>query len=183
MLLLWSRVGGWVFRRERLSIKRSLLHILRRPCDLLVRRWGQICWARGLLIVPAFHSFNWFVTRSQARKSSCTKKSSISPPDGRLKTDAMEWFPAYVGLYIAHAHCAHNTAADLARMYFCDVRVSEKQHTPHKTPLWLESSGILSLVSSMTDLLEHPKVNQNGCTNCLEEPRGRIYILSKYSLS
>merc|ERR1719153_2216386 len=69
-------------------------------------------------MVSAFHSFNWFVTRSQARKSSCTSKSSISPPDGRLKTDAMEWFPAYVGLHIAHAH-----TADLARMYLCDVRV------------------------------------------------------------
>merc|ERR1719495_982818 len=55
-------------------------------------------------MVPAFHSFNWFVTRSQARKPSCTGKSSISPPDGRLKTDAMEWFPAYVGLHIARAH-------------------------------------------------------------------------------
>merc|ERR1719357_480462 len=41
-------------------------------------------------MVLAFHSFNWFVTRSQARKSSCTGKSSISPP-------------AYVGLHIAHA--------------------------------------------------------------------------------
>merc|ERR1719285_402021 len=40
-------------------------------------------------MVLAFHSFNWFVTRSQARKSSCTGKSSISPPDGRLTTDAM----------------------------------------------------------------------------------------------
>ena len=57
-------------------------------------------------MVPAFHSFNWLVTRSQARKSSCTGKSSISPPDGRLKTDAMEWFPAYVDLHIAHARTA-----------------------------------------------------------------------------
>ena len=106
LLLLWSRVRGWVFRRERLSTNRSLLHILRRPCDLLVRRRELICWAGVLLTVPAFHSFNWLVTRSQARKSSCTGKSSISPPDGRLKTDAMEWFPAYVDLHIAHAHTA-----------------------------------------------------------------------------
>ena len=107
LLLLWSRVGGWVFRRERLSTNRSLLHILRGPCDLLVRRWELICWAGALFMVPAFHSFNWLVTRSpQARKSSCTGKSSISPPDGRLKTDAMEWFPAYIDLHIAQARTA-----------------------------------------------------------------------------
>merc|ERR1719495_1093111 len=66
-------------------------------------------------MIPAFHSFSWFVTRSQARKPSCTDKSSISPPDGESKTDAMEWLPAYVGLHSPYyaCACAQNTAADL----------------------------------------------------------------------
>ena len=128
------------------------MHILRGPCDLLVRRRELICWAGALLMVPTFHSFNPLVTRSQARKSSCTGKSSISPPDGRLKTDAMEWFPAYVDLHIAQAR----TALPLILLE-CTCVTSEfdfpRNNMPLTTPLWLECSRISSLVTSMNDLL------------------------------
>ena len=103
-------------------------------------------------MVPAFHSFNRLVTRSQARKSSCTGKSSISPPDGRSKTDAMEWFPAYVDLHIAQAR----TALPLILLE-CTCVTSEfdfpRSNMHPTTPLQLECSRINMLVTSMNDLL------------------------------
>ena len=102
-------------------------------------------------MVPTFHSFNPLVTRSQARKSSCTGKSSISP-DGRLKTDAMEWFPAYVDLHIAQAR----TALPLILLE-CTCVTSEfdfpRSNMHPTTPLQLECSRINSLITSMNDLL------------------------------
>ena len=134
-------------------------------------------------MVLAFHSSNWFVTRSQARKSSCTGKSSISPPDGRLKTDAMEWFPAYVGLHIAHAL----TTLPLILLE-CTCMTSEfdfPSNNMHPTKHFCRRKvlefNLLSPQDRFTGVPQTLKVN-NGCNDCLEGPRGKRYILSKNPL-
>ena len=120
-------------------------------------------------MVPAFHSFDWLVTRSQARKSSCTGKSSISPPDGRLQTDAMELFPAYVGLHIAHAL----TTLPLILLE-CTCMTSEFDFpsnnihpTKHFCRWKVLEFKLLSPQDQFTGVPQTLKVNQNGCNDCL----------------